>query len=59
MFLLADKVNGALACDFTCNDGTCQTNEKRCNGVNDCSDGIGRKHALKTYNKLTLDTSYF
>ena len=52
-------MNGALACDFTCNDGTCQTNEKRCNGVNDCSDGIGRKHALKTYNKFALDTSYF
>ena len=27
-------------CDFQCNDGTCQANSKRCDGVNDCSDGI-------------------
>ena len=28
------------ACDFKCNDGTCQSNDKRCDGKNDCSDGI-------------------
>ena len=27
-------------CDFKCNDGTCQSNDKRCNGIKDCSDGI-------------------
>ena len=27
-------------CDFTCNDGTCQPNSKRCDGNMDCLDGI-------------------
>ena len=27
-------------CDFKCNDGTCQPNGKRCDGVLDCLDGM-------------------
>ncbi len=27
-------------CDFQCNDGTCQPNKNRCDGKNDCNDGI-------------------
>ena len=27
-------------CDFKCNDGTCQPNIKRCDGIMDCLDGI-------------------
>ena len=27
-------------CDFQCNDGSCQPNKNRCDGKNDCNDGI-------------------
>jgi thiol-disulfide isomerase/thioredoxin len=31
-------------CDFKCNDGSCQPNSKRCDGVMDCLDGIDETH---------------
>ena len=31
-------------CDFKCNDGSCQPNRKRCDGIMDCLDGIDETH---------------
>ena len=33
------QVDGT-SCDFKCNDGTCKSNDRRCDGVLDCLDGI-------------------
>ena len=36
--------NNGYECDFKCNDGSCQPNSKRCDGVMDCLDGIDETH---------------